>query len=47
MPMVPGKDFSRSPGFRMPNLERIAARGVTFSQAYAGHPKCDAREPRS
>ena len=22
VPMIPGKDFSRTPGFRMPNLDR-------------------------
>src|SRR5438067_1093026 len=41
VPMIPGNDFSRSPGFRTPNLERIAAQGVTFSQAYASHCKCE------
>jgi len=25
----------------MPNLERIAAQGMIFSQAYASHPKCE------
>lgn len=39
--MIPGKDFSRTPAFRMPNLERIAAGGMVFSQAYASHPKCE------
>lgn len=39
--MVPGKDFSRSPGYKMPNLERMASKGVIFSQAYASHPKCE------
>ena len=41
VPMIPGKDFSRTPGFRMPNVERLAAQGMVFSQAYAGHPKCE------
>ena len=41
VPMIPGKDFSRTSGFRMPNVERLAAQGMTFSQAYAGHPKCE------
>ncbi|HSH93385.1 MAG TPA: sulfatase-like hydrolase/transferase [Roseimicrobium sp.] len=39
--MIPGKDFSRTSAFRMPNVERMAAQGMTFSQAYAGHPKCE------
>lgn len=39
--MTPGKDFSRSERFRMPNLDRLAARGMVFSQAYAAHPKCE------
>ncbi len=41
VPMIPGKDFSRSPNFRTPNIERLAAQGVTFSQAYASHCKCE------
>lgn len=41
VPMLPGNDDSRTPSFRMPNLDRLAARGVVFSQAYAGHPKCE------
>ena len=39
--MIPGKDFSRTPGLHMPNVERLAAEGMAFSQAYAGHPKCE------
>lgn len=39
--MMPGKDFSRSRVFRTPNLEKLAAQGMTFSQAYAAHPKCE------
>lgn len=39
--MMPGKDFSRTPHFHMPNLERLAAQGMVFSQAYASHPKCE------
>ncbi len=39
--MMPGKDFSRTAGFRMPNLDRLAAQGMVFSQGYAGHPKCE------
>lgn len=41
VPMIPGKDFSRAADFHMPNLERLAAQGMTFSQAYAAHPKCE------
>ena len=41
VPMIAGKDFSRMPGFQMPNLDRLAGQGMTFSQAYAGHPKCE------
>ena len=33
-------EASRSPLFHTPNLERLAAQGITFSQAYAAHPKC-------
>ena len=39
--MIPGKDFSRSATFKMPNLDRLATQGMTFSQAYAAHPKCE------
>ena len=41
VPMAPGKAFSRSREFHTPNLERLAAQGVTFSQAYASHCKCE------
>lgn len=41
VPMMPGRNFSRSPNFRTPNLERLAAQGVTFSQACAAHCKCE------
>jgi len=41
VPMLPGKDFSRTAAFRMPNVERLATQGMTFSQAYASHPKCE------
>lgn len=41
VPMIPGKDFSKSPQFRTPNIERLAAQGMTFSQAYAAHCKCE------
>ncbi len=39
--MLPGNDASRTASFHMPNVERLAARGVIFSQAYAAHPKCE------
>ncbi len=39
--MLPGKDFSHTASYRMPNLKRIAEQGMTFSQAYATHPKCE------
>ena len=41
VPMMPGKDFSRTAGFQMPNLDRLAAQGTIFSQGYASHPKCE------
>lgn len=41
VPMMPGKDFSRSLNFHTPNLERLASQGMIFSQAYAAHPKCE------
>lgn len=41
VPMLPGKDFSRSRTFRTPHLERLAAQGMTFSQAYAAHCTCE------
>ena len=39
--MLQGNEQSRSRDLRMPNLERLAARGMVFSQAYAAHPKCE------
>ncbi len=41
VPMMPGQDASRSRTFKTPNLDRLAARGITFSQAYAAHCKCE------
>ncbi|MFM7316827.1 MAG: sulfatase-like hydrolase/transferase [bacterium] len=41
VPMLKGNDLSRTPSYRMPNLEKIASQGMVFSQAYAGHPKCE------
>ncbi|MEI8342503.1 MAG: sulfatase-like hydrolase/transferase, partial [Verrucomicrobiota bacterium] len=39
--MIPGNNSSKNPAFHTPNLERLAAQGVTFSQAYAAHCKCE------
>ena len=39
--MIPGKDYSHTASYKMPNLERIASQGIIFSQAYAAHPKCE------
>ena len=39
--MIPGESFSHTANYRMPNLEQIASDGITFSQAYATHPKCE------
>lgn len=41
VPMLRGNDASRTPAYRMPNLEKVASQGMVFSQAYAGHPKCE------
>ncbi len=41
VPMIEGKEFSRTAMFHMPNVERLAAQGVVFSSAYAAHPKCE------
>lgn len=41
VPMLPGNQDSRTAAFRMPNLDRLAARGTVFSQGYASHPKCE------
>ena len=42
VPMLPGKELSRSRNFHTPNIEKLAAQGLTFSQAYAAHCKCEA-----
>ena len=39
--MIAGQANSRNAAFRTPNLEKLAAQGVIFSQAYAGHPTCE------
>lgn len=39
--MMPDQASSASREFHTPNLERLASQGVTFSQAYAAHCKCE------
>lgn len=39
--MMPEEPMSASRVFQTPNLEKLAAQGMTFSQAYAGHCKCE------
>ena len=39
--MIAGKEFSKEKNFNTPNTEKLAARGMVFSQAYAAHPKCE------
>ncbi len=39
--MMPQEASSASRVFRTPNLEKLAAQGMTFSQAYAAHCKCE------
>lgn len=39
--MISGNDATRAPNFKTPNIEALAASGMTFSQAYAAHPKCE------
>ncbi len=39
--MIAGKDFSKGKNFNTPNTEKLAERGMVFSQAYAAHPKCE------
>ncbi|WP_442510446.1 sulfatase-like hydrolase/transferase [Novipirellula sp. SH528] len=41
VPMIPGKDFSKSSQLRTPNIEQLASQGMTFSQAYAAHCTCE------
>ena len=41
VPMIPGEDVSRNRVFQTPQLERLASQGMTFSQAYAAHCKCE------
>lgn len=41
VPMMPEEAFSRSKVFHTPNVEKLAAQGMTFSQAYAAHCKCE------
>ena len=39
--MIAGDDASKSRATHTPNTQKLADRGVTFSQAYAAHPKCE------
>jgi arylsulfatase A len=39
--MMPKEPGSAGREFRTPNLEKLAAQGMTFSQAYAAHCKCE------
>ena len=39
--MISGNDYSKNRTFHTPNIERLAAQGMTFSQAYASHCKCE------
>jgi arylsulfatase A-like enzyme len=40
-PMIQGNNSSKNPMFHTPNIERLASQGITFSQAYAAHCKCE------
>jgi arylsulfatase A-like enzyme len=44
--MIPGKDFSRTPSFRMPNLDRLAAEGMVFRRPTPRTRSANARGPR-
>lgn len=39
--MRPDEALSASRTFQTPNLDRLAAEGITFSQAYSAHCKCE------
>jgi arylsulfatase A-like enzyme len=39
--MIAGDDASKSRTTHTPNTQKLADRGVVFSQAYAAHPKCE------
>jgi arylsulfatase A-like enzyme len=39
--MIAGDDASKSRTTQTPNTQKLADRGVVFSQAYAAHPKCE------
>lgn len=41
VPMIHGDASSASREFHTPNVEKLAAQGMTFSQAYAAHCKCE------
>ena len=40
VPMVEGREDTRSDFYLTPNMQRLADAGMTFSQAYAPHPVC-------
>ena len=40
VPMIEGREDTRSDFYLTPNLQRLADAGMTFSQAYAPHPVC-------
>lgn len=39
--MMPDEAFSANAAYQTPNLDRLAAQGMTFSQAYSAHCKCE------
>lgn len=39
--MMPEEEFSGSSVIKTPNLDKLASQGMTFSQAYAAHCKCE------
>jgi arylsulfatase A len=41
VPMIKGDAGSASREFRTPSIEKLASQGMTFSQAYAAHCKCE------
>lgn len=41
VPAIQGDATSASREFRTPNIEKLASQGMTFSQAYAAHCKCE------
>ncbi|MEY4770328.1 MAG: Choline-sulfatase, partial [Planctomycetota bacterium] len=41
VPMLAGTTESGSKVFHTPNIDALAKRGMTFSNGYAAHPKCE------